>query len=406
MKKQLFFVLIIYSTLVLELSAQSDPNRQSSTAFPFIGQWELTARDRVNYMGKFVIDEVKGEELIGFFEWRSNPSNALIGIEYFRGNFNSQDNTIAIKGFHVTNTRTLGLGNYKASLSRNGFDFESGTWTGGGGGTWEAKFITGTVDAQKNTEDDFDIRQNAQGGITIREYRGTTIRVVIPETIEGIKVTEIGSGAFYGKGLINVTIPNNVTAIRAGAFGSNYLTNIILPNSVTFLGRGAFAYNQLTSVTISNNITVIGDEGGQLIGTFEGNLLTSVNLPSGVKTIGYKAFNNNQLTSITIPNGVVEIGSYAFAKNQLTSIIIPASVRTLDYFSLIDNESLSNITINSSATRLVQPFFRQPLTTITLPSNCTDYSLQWFPNGLREFYQSQSKKAGTYIWSGRVWRVE
>jgi hypothetical protein len=39
------------------------------------------------------------------------------------------------------------------------------------------------------SEDDFDIMQNQQGGITITGYRGTTKQVVIPETIEGIRVT-------------------------------------------------------------------------------------------------------------------------------------------------------------------------------------------------------------------------
>ena len=161
-----------------------------------------------------------------------------------------------------------------------------------------------------NSGDDFGITQNAQGGVTITIYRGTRKQVVIPQTIEGIRVTEIGDSAFAWSGLTSVTIPNSVTSI----------------------GNSAFAWSGLTSVTIGNSVT----------------------------SIGWSAFANNPLTSITIPNSVTSIGDVAFGGGTITSITIPGNVRA---------------------------------------------GTSSFPNNFLAFYESQSRRAGTYTWSGRVWTV-
>ena len=116
---------------------------------------------------------------------------------------------------------------------------------------------TGAVFGQ--SEDDFTITQNKEGGITITGYTGTIKEVIIPETIEGISVTEIGEMAFSGKQLTSVIIPNSVTIIGRGAFVYNQLTSVIISNSVTEIGRGAFMHNQLTSVIIPNSVIAIGD---------------------------------------------------------------------------------------------------------------------------------------------------
>jgi len=60
-----------------------------------------------------------------------------------------------------------------------------------------------------NNPDDFDIRQNAQGGITITGYRGTGRQLTIPEIIEGLRVTEIGRDAFRERNLLMVVIINS-----------------------------------------------------------------------------------------------------------------------------------------------------------------------------------------------------
>jgi len=194
------------------------------------------------------------------------------------------------------------------------------------------------------TGNDFEITQNRSGGITITGYTGTINDVVIPATIEGIKVTEITGyrSTFYNEPL----------------FGSR-ITSVIIPNGVTRIGPSTFYYGEnLTSVTIPNSVISIED------GAFSGcRRLASVTIPNSVKTIGDRAFwlgEGTGLISVTIGNGVTSIGKGAFFGNEITSITIGANL------------------------------------------NCTDVG---FPNNFAAFYDSQGRKAGTYIWTGRLWRV-
>ena len=67
-----------------------------------------------------------------------------------------------------------------------------------------------------------------RGGITITGYTGSTKNVKIPEKINGSPVTSIGAGAFSGKQLNRITIPNSVTSIGREAFSGNWLTRITI----------------------------------------------------------------------------------------------------------------------------------------------------------------------------------
>ena len=154
------------------------------------------------------------------------------------------------------------------------------------------------------SENDFDISLNPQGNVTITGYRGTAKQVVIPSTIEGVKVTDIRSDVFRRKQLTSVTIPNTITIIATDTFRENQINSVTIPNSITIIGDRAFMYNQLTSVTIPDSVTSIG------ISAFQNNQLTSVTIPKSVTSVGKSAFHNNQLTSITIPTNVSYAGEF------------------------------------------------------------------------------------------------
>ena len=62
--------------------------------------------------------------------------------------------------------------------------------------------------------------------------------------------TDIECGAFEGKSLTSVVIPDSIANIGTMSFSWNQLTSITIPNSVTSIGANAFSDNQLTSVTI------------------------------------------------------------------------------------------------------------------------------------------------------------
>ena len=300
--------------------------------------------------------------------------------------------------------------------------------------------MVGNVFGQSS--DDFDITQNAQGGITITGYRGTIRDVVIPEAIEGIKVMEINGGVFSNRGLTSVVIPNSIISIGGGnpffggngAFQGNQLTSLIIPDSVTTIQSMAFQDNQLVNVTIGNGVTAIGSQA------FGNNPLMSITIGANVElyttnnimgqpsfgNLGFETNYNNggrqagtyiridtgsrrwgrqfdnflvigtrAITivdytgvggDLTIPSTienipVTTIGAEAFLRIQITSIIIP--------------ESVTNIGNNAFPTN--------NLTSITIPANVNYANL--FPHNFNAFYQSQDRRAGTYTWSGRVWSV-
>ncbi|MBR5370629.1 MAG: leucine-rich repeat domain-containing protein, partial [Oscillospiraceae bacterium] len=125
-------------------------------------------------------------------------------------------------------------------------------------------------------------------GVTITEYKGKAIDLVIPEKIGGLPVKAIGSAVF-----------KNHTA----------LTTVSIPDSVTVIGEQAFAWcEKLYDVRFPANLEEIGDSAFSVCSN-----LTAVVLPNGLRRIGSSAFwRCENLLGIVIPSSVNEIGSFAF----------------------------------------------------------------------------------------------
>jgi len=156
---------------------------------------------------------------------------------------------------------------------------------------------------------------NATGdGIIITAYRGPGGVVVIPATIEGFPVVEIGNRVFVAniqqgrqttrQNLVGVVIPNSVTRIGDEAFRNlRSLTSITLPNGLTHIGNHAFAgAHGLTSVRIPDSVTHIGESA-----FWSMNSLRSINLPLSLTVLGdaqkiFGSFSNNrELVELIIP---------------------------------------------------------------------------------------------------------
>ncbi|GHU55739.1 hypothetical protein FACS1894132_12260 [Clostridia bacterium] len=153
--------------------------------------------------------------------------------------------------------------------------------------------------------------------------------LVIPDTIEGLPVVEIGdetfSDCFY---LTSIIIPESVINIGDNVFSyCVYLTSIEIPESVINIGNNAFlGCYYLTSIIIPESVINIGDNAFNSCTS-----LTSIEIPSSVTRIGVGVFLGcYSLTSITIPSSVTSIGYGAFEScGSLTSIIIPSSVTSI-----------------------------------------------------------------------------
>ena len=129
------------------------------------------------------------------------------------------------------------------------------------------------------------IQEHEDGTISARTYAGFDTEVIVPETIGGKTVTEIGNWAFQQWQLHGanakyfafmkwefiqpetVTLPDTITTIGKGAFYQNDLQKIYLPASLASIGENAFY--QCTNLT---DIYYAGtEEQWQAIAVADGN---------------------------------------------------------------------------------------------------------------------------------------
>ena len=227
--------------------------------------------------------------------------------------------------------------------------------------------------------------------IIITRYKGKSPNVVIPEYIEGKKVTEL-RGTFYlstvesvvlSKGihtigmqaflkcenLKSVMLSPNLKTIETEAFsGCTALKELALPDSLEEMGYMAFnGCTALKYVFIPKSI--INWDGGA---TFYQCGLQKVDLEEGMTSLGYMTFSDTQITEITfpkslktipqgvcarcanltrinLPEGVETIESGAFIKTAITELTIPASVRSVSDTSFYSNEHLKKVTFLGDA---------------------------------------------------------
>ena len=81
------------------------------------------------------------------------------------------------------------------------------------------------------------------GKVTITAYKGNSLDVTIPSTIDGMPVVAIGDEAFKDANIRSVVIPAGVKKIGWFAFSAcTVLESITIPASVTSVEYGAFDY--------------------------------------------------------------------------------------------------------------------------------------------------------------------
>jgi hypothetical protein len=237
-----------------------------------------------------------------------------------------------------------------------------------------------------NSETDFEYGwdKNVKDGIAITKYVGKQKEVRIPPSIQNLKVTSIGAGAFiYNRNITSVTIPNSVTSIEdSGKTG------------------GAFAdCPSLVSVTIPNSVTIIGTKA-----FFGCTSLAGITIPNSVTSIGNDAFNGcTSLAKVTIGNSVTTIGKNAFTGcTSLASITIPRSVTRIEAYAFKDCKNLTSVTFQGAIVR--KEFGALGQSSITGAPVAVDL----FPGDLTERYLDTDGGPGTYtrLANGQKWRKQ
>ena len=186
------------------------------------------------------------------------------------------------------------------------------------------------------------------GTIRVIEYNDTcSTDVIIPSSIDGKTVTEIGTNSFNGytafsdRFVTSVIIPDTVTKIGSRAFYHNKITNLILPTTAITIESQAFSDNYLTEINVTANTTLNDspftgnnvDESNAFIyktdasgkkdtTTLLGYAGTSkdIVIPDGVKVVGSGAFRGAGIKTLVLPSSLEKIENWAFASNSLKSV--------------------------------------------------------------------------------------
>lgn len=147
---------------------------------------------------------------------------------------------------------------------------------------------------------------NGDGTVTITGYTGGDMKVVIPDTLDGKRVTAIGNKAFHTKDITEVTIPAGVTSIESAAF--QYCVKL---TTVVFSGEG---------------ITTIGKEAFDHCSN-----VSSITLPASLVSVGEKAFANMGNISVATDAMSITYGKNVFQNTKVGNLTCKQSSSTYKY---------------------------------------------------------------------------
>jgi hypothetical protein len=165
-----------------------------------------------------------------------------------------------------------------------------------------------------------------------------------------------------------------------------------------------------TGNTISGGLPPAANDDFNII-TNTNYRVTGVILPASLETIGTYAFANwTSLGNVVLPNGLTAIGEKAFYYcTGLAGIALPEGLQSIGYYAFQSCASLGSITIPASVTSIADRAFWDctSLVRVTFEGNSAVVGgLDSFPNSFWAFYEDQSTKAGTYVYSAGSWRKE
>lgn len=243
----------------------------------------------------------------------------------------------------------------------------------------------------------YEVISETEKTCVITSYTGSTRNLVIPSSLGGYTVTEIGEYAFFDRAekggnsdLRSVEIPSSVKKIGKYAFNAcSGLNTVVLAEGIKTVEEGAF-FNctNLATINLPDSITYIGrnilyntkvmpilpqyDREDPLLPDTEpifdmskwtngalyiGKHLMGVDISKtgsfsvkeGTKTIAGEAFYwCDGLTSITIPNSVVSIGEYAFYNcDGIKTLNLPESITVIGQSAFDHCDKLQTINIPS-----------------------------------------------------------
>lgn len=181
---------------------------------------------------------------------------------------------------------------------------------------------------------------------TIVGYLGKEETLVLPDVIEGIRVTGMGSDVFSH---VAYAFPYHYESVNT----ATQVKELIIPASVTHIASDAFNGAMVETITVANGNEAFIVEDGVLFDQRKERLVfypknrseQSFSIPDGTRTIGDYAFTDcSDIKTIAFPNSLQQIGEYAFSGcKMLQSVIFPESLKEIGSSAFANNESIASI---------------------------------------------------------------
>lgn len=141
--------------------------------------------------------------------------------------------------------------------------------------------------------------------------------LVIPATIDGKPVVEIGANAFRDKSISKVTFSSSLEKIGDKAFQGNVISGDITVDS-KYIGANAFAQNDIKDLSIKNAREIGSD-------AFRDNKIESISLSGDSISVGDRAFINNKISGDVNLSKVKSVGDEAFSINSIKTATVGTS---------------------------------------------------------------------------------
>lgn len=180
--------------------------------------------------------------------------------------------------------------------------------------------------------------------IRLMKYNGNENNVIIPDYIQGFRVSSLGNRLFSSNEYIDtIVIPKTIEFIDEGCFRKSSIKTIKFLNSMKILPKSLFrSCDQLQSVILPNDLEIVGEYC-----FYQCSSLVKITLPDEVHTLSDNAFaecSNLKEVIITNKSKMTKILSNCFDMCvNLKSIKIPSSVFLIGSWSFRGCERLTKI---------------------------------------------------------------
>ncbi len=185
---------------------------------------------------------------------------------------------------------------------------------------------TAVADDNLTVSGDFSYWLTRDDTVCIEDCKAIGEKLVIPDTIDGKKVTELGPMAFGNDPL---SLP---------------FTSIELPASINYISEeNPFMYCQrLKEIKVADGCNDFCSEDGVLYTKKKDRLICYPNCKEG--------------DSFTVPEGVETLGTACFYNADFSELSLPKSLKTIGQFSMGDITGLTKLDLSSTSVEEIKPY--------------------------------------------------